>query len=540
MNKRCATLLTLSAALVSVATPILLALHLADQQARDSASQLALAYARDVVHRSDATANQVSSAFTELRDEARRSGPCSPPSLALMKKIDVESSYIQAIGHTSGTHMDCSSVDARGVGLELGPVEVIQPTGVKLRYNVQLPFAPGMQFIVVEQNGYAAIIHKALPLDVSLSANDLSLATYTSSGYLLTSRGFIDPQWITWMHQHPREETFIDARYIVAVVPSTRRFIGGIAALPIARVSAGMWTTGVVLLPVGCGAGVILALAVLYLAKLQLAMPSVIRTALKRNEFFVVYQPIVDLQSGRWVGAEALIRWRRSNGEMVRPDLFIPVAEEAGLIQRITHRVVQSVSRDAVEMFSRNPDFHIAINLSPADLHSDQTVQLFRRVLQETGARHGSIVVEITERGFSNPQVAGTVIRDLRAAGVRVAVDDFGTGYSSLSYLENFEIDYLKIDKSFVDTLGTQAATSQVVVHIIEMAKALNLEMVAEGVETEAQASFLRGRGVQYAQGWLFSKALPLAELLPHIAPIAAAPGAQFYDPPARVTRPAA
>ncbi len=190
------------------------------------------------------------------------------------------------------------------------------------------------------------------------------------------------------------------------------------------------------------------------------------------------------------------------------------MAEEAGLIERLTERVIQCVTKDAVEIYGRDPSFHIGVNLSAADFHSQRTVELFRRALLDTRALPGSLVVEVTERGFSNPQLASAVIRDLRSAGVRIAVDDFGTGYSSLSYLNNFELDYLKIDKSFVDTLGTQAATSQVVLHIIEMAKALNLQMIAEGVETQAQADFLRGRGVQYAQGWLFSKALPLAELL--------------------------
>jgi sensor c-di-GMP phosphodiesterase-like protein len=534
MNKRCATLLTLVAALIAIGTPTLLALHLAGKQARDSASQTALAYAQDVVHRSDATADQVQMAFNQLQEEAHHSAPCSPASLEIMKRIDVESSYIQAVGHVSGERMDCASVDAHGSGLELGPVDVIQPTGVKLRLNTSFPFAPGVQFLVIEQNGYAAIIHKALPIDVTLSADDLSLATFTSSGYLLTSRGFVDPRWIKSINQDRRTRTFIDSRYIVAVVPSATHFIGGIAALPIARLNVGMRSAAVVLVPVGIGAGIMLALAVVYLAKMQLAMPSVIRAALKRNEFSVVYQPIMDLQSGRWVGAEALIRWRRSNGDVVRPDLFIPIAEEAGLIQRITRRVVRLVGRDACEIFNRNPDFHIGINVSAADLHSDDTVELFRRLLRETRPRPGSIVVEVTERGLANPQVASAVIRDLRAAGVGIAVDDFGTGYSSLSYLQNFKLDYLKIDKSFVDTIGTQAATSQVVMHIIEMAKSLNLKMIAEGVETQAQADFLRGRGVQYAQGWLFSRELPLAQLLPKISRWTTTEG---LETPARAAR---
>lgn len=539
MHKRYAILITLIAALVAIGAPIVVALALAAKQAHDSVAQLALAYARDVVHRSDATADQVWTGIVQLQEEARHSGPCSAASIKLMRKIALESSYIQAIGHVSGTQMDCASMDAQGHDLELGLPELTQPTGVRLRYHAELPLARGIQFIVIEAGGYAAVIHKTLPVDVTLSAKDLSVATITSSGYVLTSSGYLDRRWVKPLGKNSRETTFIDGGYMVAVVPSKTHFIDGIAALPISRISAGTRSAALLLVPAGIVAGILLALAVLYLGKLQLGMPALIRTGLKRKEFSVVYQPIVDLQSGQWVGAEALIRWRRPTGETIRPDLFISVAEEAGLIQRITEWVVRSVGRDAIEIFRHNPDFHVSINLSAADLHSPSTVQLFRRLLLDTEARPGSVVVEVTERGLSKPEVASAVIQALRASGVRVAVDDFGTGYSSLSYLERFKLDYLKIDKSFVDTVGTQAATSQVATHIIEMAKALKLVMVAEGVETPAQAEFLRGRGVEYAQGFLFSKPLPFAELLSRIPRSAPASNSEPYDSIDRTESPA-
>jgi sensor c-di-GMP phosphodiesterase-like protein len=356
--------------------------------------------------------------------------------------------------------MDCASVDPHGQGLELGPVELTQPSGVKLRYNVELPFARGTQFLVLELGGYAVVIHKTLPIDVTLSVKDVSVATYSLSGRVLTSRGFVDAHWLKAAKDGGREVTFIDHGYMVAIVTSKTHLIGGLAALPISRVGAAMRSAAVLLVPVGIGAGIMLALAVLYSAKLQLAMPAVIKTALKRNEFFLVYQPIVELQSGKWVGAEALLRWRRSNGEMIRPDLFIPVAEDSGLIKRITQWVVHRVTNDAREIFSLNSRFRISINLSAADFHSDITLNLFRDLLRDTGAQAGSVVVEVTERGLSERQRASAVMQALRASGVRIAIDDFGTGYSSLSYLESFELDYLKIDKSFVDTVGTEAATS--------------------------------------------------------------------------------
>ena len=254
-----------------------------------------------------------------------------------------------------------------------------------------------------------------------------------------------------------------------------------------------------------------------------------IRSALRHGEFFLTYQPIVELATGRWVGAEALIRWQRPDGSLVRPDVFIPVAEDNGLISLLSCHVLKLLALDAPAIVALRPDFRFSVNLSQHDLTNPLTIDHLRGLLA-TGLKPINLTVEATERGVMEKEAATHVLQQIRSLGMRVAIDDFGTGYANLAYLQNFEVDAIKIDKSFVDTIGTGAVTAQVALLIIEMGKTLSLDLVAEGVEHAHQADFLRDNGVRYAQGWLFARPMPAEGLRAALTarPRAAAPAAAF------------
>ena len=205
--------------------------------------------------------------------------------------------------------------------------------------------------------------------------------------------------------------------------------------------------------------------------------------AINNREFEVYYQPIVALCSGKIVGAEALTRWPQPDGSSLSPDSFVPLAEQTGLISRLTHLVIEKVFEDMGNWLHLHADQHISVNLAPADLTSGKLPPLLSQLLNKWQVRPEQIALELTERGFADPKISAPAIAAFRRSGHAIYIDDFGTGYSSLSYLQDLDVDTLKIDKSFVDALEYKNVTP----HIIEMAKSLKLAMVAEGVETAGQ-----------------------------------------------------
>ncbi|MFN4162568.1 MAG: EAL domain-containing protein, partial [Stenotrophomonas sp.] len=248
---------------------------------------------------------------------------------------------------------------------------------------------------------------------------------------------------------------------------------------------------------------------VVWLSRRRLSLQAELATAVRKREFFMHYQPIIELDTGICVGAEALVRWSRPDGSQVRPDLFIPLAEEHGLIEALTDQVIELVIADMRALLVQDRSVHIAINLSAGDVSSGRALKVLSARLAGTGIHPQQIWLEAPERGFIDVQRARNTLALARRAGHCVAIDDFGVGYSSLQYLQQLPLDALKIDKSFIDAIGTDSATSPVTSHIIDMAKTLGLFTVAEGIETPAQLAYLQARQVEFGQGWLFSRPLP-------------------------------
>ena len=245
-------------------------------------------------------------------------------------------------------------------------------------------------------------------------------------------------------------------------------------------------------------------------ARERLTLESSLRKAWERDEMILLYQPQVSLATGEVIGAEALVRWQHRELGLISPVRFIPLAEETGLIVPLGEWVLQTACRQAAAWKREGISLRLSVNLSARQLGEKDLVERVRAVLEKTGLEPRLLDLELTESALvAQGEAAVARLAALRALGVRISIDDFGTGYSSLAYLRRFPLDTLKIDRSFVSDLsgmGRHARQDQAVVRaIISMAHALDLEVVAEGVETAAQRETLRRLGCDSMQGFLFS-----------------------------------
>ena len=242
-----------------------------------------------------------------------------------------------------------------------------------------------------------------------------------------------------------------------------------------------------------------------------------IREALEAGEFQLYYQPVVDLTTGRVIGAEALLRWISEEKGMVSPAAFIPILEETGLIVPVGTWVLEEACRQAARLRAILPDeapTAITVNVSARQLAQVGFGDIVAAAIAKAGAAEGQIHLEITEGALMHDvSSAWTVLRQAKALGVKLALDDFGTGYSSLSYIRRFSLDMLKIDKSFIDGIDSSPEDRAIVEHVVGMSQALGMVTVAEGVERPEQIVWLQRLGCRLVQGYVLSRPLPAVEL---------------------------
>ncbi len=240
----------------------------------------------------------------------------------------------------------------------------------------------------------------------------------------------------------------------------------------------------------------------------NLQIESDLRKAIERSELFLEFQPQIDLKTGQVYGVEALVRWQHPVHGLISPGKFIPLAEETNLIVPIGDWVLKTACRQLKKWDDAGlPSLSMAVNLSAVQFRCDGFLDSIRRMLEESGVDAGRLELEITESALmKNPEEAGSILRSLRELGVKVSIDDFGTGYSSLSYLKRFPVSILKIDQSFVREIVSSSDDQAIAEAVIALAKGMNLMVVAEGVETEAQLKILKALDCDKVQGYFFSR----------------------------------
>ena len=436
---------------------------------------------------------------------------CSKAHLRAMENAAITHPYIRAISYWHAATRLCSVGFLQTGALKPRHADHIYKSGVIAWWPSSQTEVGGVKLFLMRYGSHELAIDprmllQAAPvkkLQIGLWVQNLRMAAKPENAKLPPPSSV--SEGLTVDHGHNRLISRVSLR---TVFP-----IDIVAVEPISS----LWSRYHRTLEVAVLVGVVLAGLWVYIlwryGRYRMSLAGELREALRKGRVQVLYQPVIDLASGRCTGAEALARWMRDDGGFVNQELFISAAEESpDLAAMLTRSVLDKMLSDLGGLLREQPHLSINLNLTQEDLENPGFLELLKTLLANARLAPRSIRLEITERALVNYADVHSRIRTFRERGHRVAVDDFGTGYSSLAYLQSFELDTLKIDKSFVDVIGKETVTSHVIFHVIEMAKDLGLELVAEGVETLEQVEWLRRQGVQYGQGFFFSKPLSADE----------------------------
>ncbi len=487
--------------------PLLAALYLSRERALVLESQHLADYANWTVQRADLNLSRAREALERLKLEDISF--CSAADVARLQQITTAALSVDEIAVTRDGRVICTTWGTPSAESRLSNTFISLADGYSLRLEAGGLSDPSYSMLVVSYGDYHALVNRDRLVDV-LHDTPMKLGLAALDGELVVAPNGLDPLLVSRL---AKAET---SGYNDTDVYASRRG-KDFTALAVSqrittewRASNELWK----MLPISAVLSVAMIGLIVWFSRRRLSLTGELATGIRRREFVAFYQPIIDLKTGVCVGAEALVRWLKPDGTWVSPEVFIQVAEQNHMIAPITAIMIQNVMSDLGQVLKNHPDMHVAINLAAADVERGEFLSLISNLILARDVQASQIWFEVTERSFFNADRARHMLALARDAGHVVAIDDFGTGYSSLALLESLPLSVLKIDKTFVDAIGRGAATSHVTPHIIDIAHSLKLEIVAEGIESEDQAMYLRESGVQFGQGWLYSKPLPASEFI--------------------------
>ncbi|HSO08150.1 MAG TPA: EAL domain-containing protein, partial [Pelomicrobium sp.] len=396
----------LAAALVPVAASLYLSWTGAIQTERATLER----FADEAIHRTDRVVVEARRVLSRLA--AAEVPRCSEEHIRLMRAAAFETRYIQEVRHVAEGQVRCTAGGALELPVPEGPPDFISARGYRIWFNVN---AGGKRFLAAELGDHSLLIAPAHLVDVLIGDPEKRLAVFAADG--LRSLALLNDPPLDAMRAAYRGDDDAAAGLLVGEATSAELPIVAIASESRARLVAAWRRQAEVVLPLGLAAGAALALGVHMLARRRLSLAGELRAAVANREFEVHYQPLVELTSGRCVGAEALVRWRRWDGEMVPPDQFIPAAEQTELIRPITDQVIERVVAELGALLAARKDLHVAVNLAPCDLLTDRIIPVIARSVAGTGIDPAQIGLEATERGFINTASAREVVERLRVVG---------------------------------------------------------------------------------------------------------------------------
>jgi sensor c-di-GMP phosphodiesterase-like protein len=453
--------------------------------------------------------------------------PCSSDELALFRQELFYSETLHDVGRIKNGHAACSAIySGEQLNHPLREALLTRPDGLLLYRNV-VPYLSSAQTVYFfARNGFCVVEDPTL--------NDRWPHTHIyMEGSMLDEHRQVMIRPHGTPSQYPaaiRDRNYIgflgDMHYVTMCSAEDFFCVSAFESFRLA-----LWNNRGQIASETIAGGILGLLPVLgiyiFLAYNQ-SLPNQLLRALQRQQVQMVYQPIVELGSGTVVAVEALARWTDEAGYSVSPEIFVRVAEERGLINRLTRYVIERSLSEFAAYLQEHPAFRIHINVSVLDLQGDHLLPVLNDCIRRFELHPSSIVIEITESQTALKQMVSEAINRLRQAGFSTYIDDFGTGYSSLAYLKDLAIHAIKIDKVFTQSIGTEAVTLSLLPQMLAMAEALGLQVVVEGIETAEQAAyFVERQPLLLGQGWLYGHPLPAEELLaqwtqrdlaPHVA----------------------